>query len=130
MKRKFQVLTEAVEVLLERGEEPEDIVPVLLDAARMARAKQLSGLLVISGYGDPATAAAVSMALEEIHAQVAPPPSRIAFVAYLLGPFSAYHFGERYAQKFGIRAKVLVSVHDARNWLRAREVAGARAAAP
>lgn len=125
MKRKFQVLAGAIQVLLERGEEPEDIVPVLLDAARMARAEQLSALLVVSGDGDPATAAAVSMALEGIQALGAPLPSRIAFVAYLLPQFSVYHFAERYAQRLGIRVKVLVSVRDARDWLGVREHANA-----
>lgn len=118
MERNFTFLPGAVQVTLERGNDPLDIVPVLSDAARIARAKQLTNLLVVSGYGDPASAQAVSQALEEMHALGAPPPFNIAFVAYMIPQFSVYHFAERYAERFGIRAKVLVSVRDARDWLR------------
>ena len=117
MERKFAFLPGAVQVTLERGAHPEEIVPVLSEAARLARAKQLANLLVVSGYRDPASAPAVSQALEEMHALGAPPPFNIAFVAYLIPQYSVYHFAERYAERFGIRAKVHVSVRDAREWL-------------
>jgi len=83
----------------------------------MARAKALRNLIVVSGYGDPATAEAVSRAIEEIHSLGAPAPFKIAFVAYTLPQYSVYHFAEHYAEKFGIVAKVLVSVRDAKDWL-------------
>jgi hypothetical protein len=117
MERKFQLLPGAVQVSLEHGETPTEIVPVLSDAAEIAHAKELHNLLVVSGYGDPATTEAVSMAIDEIHALGAPPPFKIAFVAYTLPQYSVYHFAERYAEKFGIVAKVLVSVRDAKDWL-------------
>ena len=117
MKRKFQLLSGAVQISLEHGEAPSDIVSVLSDAARLAREKRLQDLLVISGLGDPANAEAVSMAIEEIHALGAPLLRRIAFVAYMFPQYSVYHFAERYAQKFGIVAKVLVSIRDAKDWL-------------
>ena len=96
-------------------------MPILSDAARLAGAKKRQDLLVISGLNDPATPESVSRALEEIHALGAPTPCRIAFVAYTLSQYSVYHFAERYAQKFGIEAKVLVSVRDAKSWLGVRE---------
>ncbi len=117
MQRKFTFLPGAVQVTLERGDHPEDIVPVLSEAARIARDKRLANLVVVSGYRDPASTQAVSQALEEIHALGAPPPFKIAFVAYMLPQFAVYHFAERYAQRFGIRAKVHVSLRDARDWL-------------
>lgn len=121
MERKFQLLAGAVQASLEHGKAPADIVPVLSDAAELARAKRLQALLVISGYGDPATAEAVSMALEEMRALDAPPPYNIAFVAPMLPQYSAYHFAERYARRFGMVAKVFVSVRDAKDWLGLRE---------
>ena len=117
MERKFCLLRGAVQVSLEHGEGPEDIVQVLVDAASFARAKALRDLLVVSGIDDPATSAAVSRALDEIHALGAPQPFRIAFVAYTLPQYSVYHFAERYAHRFGIHAKVLVSMRDAEDWL-------------
>jgi len=84
-------------------------------------AERLQDLVVVSGFNDPATAYAVSMAMDEIHALGAPPPFKIASVAYALPQYSAYHFAERYAQRFGIVAKVLASVHDAMDWLDQRE---------
>lgn len=120
MKQKVQVLSGVVQVSLEEGEAPEEIVPVLSDAARLAREKDLEALLVVSGFGDPATAEAVSAAIDRIHALGAP-PFRIAFVAYMLPQFSAYHFAEHYAERFGIAAKVLVSIRDAKDWLGLRE---------
>jgi hypothetical protein len=117
MERKFQLLPGFVQVSLENGEAPAEIVPVLSAAAAMARATQLHDLLVVSGFGDPATAEAVSQAIEEIHALGAQPPFKIAFVAYTLPQYSVYHFAEHYAEKFGILAKVLVSVRDAKDWL-------------
>lgn len=117
MERKFQLLPGIVQVLLEDGKAPEEIVPVLSEAARFARAKRRRDLLVVSGLDDPATAEAVSAAIEKIHALGAPVPFRIAFVAYLLQQYSVYHFAEHYAQQFGIAAKVLVSVRDAKEWL-------------
>jgi hypothetical protein len=115
MERKFQLLPGIVQVLLEDGKAPADIVPVLSEAARLARAKRRRGLLVVSGRDDPASAEAVCVALEEMHALGA--PSRIAFVACLLRQYTVYHFAEHYAQRFGIAAKVMVSVRDARDWL-------------
>jgi len=120
MERKFQLLQDVMHVSLEHGEAPADIVPVLSDAARAARARELKALLVVSGFGDPATAEAVCAALEEIHSLGAP-AFKIAFVAYTLPQFSVYHFAEHYAQKFGMTAKVLVSVRDAKDWLGLRE---------
>ena len=116
-----------VKVSLESGEQPEDIIPVLLSAAEIARAKQLQNLLVVSGFGDPASTATVSMALEQIHALGVPSPFKIAFVAVTLPQYSIYHFAERYAQRFGIAAKVLVSARDASEWLGAREASLASA---
>jgi hypothetical protein len=116
MNHKVKLLPGVVEVHLEHGEKPSDIVPVLFDAAKLAREQQLQNLLVISGAGDPATAEAVSLALEEMRA-LDTPPSRIAFVAHRFPQYSAYHFAERYAEKFGIAAKVHVSLREARDWL-------------
>ena len=67
MERKFQLLPEIVQVSLEHGETPADIVPVLSDAARIARSRDFKALLIVSGFGDPATAEAVCAAIEEIH---------------------------------------------------------------
>ena len=120
MNRRFQVLPDAIQVNLEHGETPADIVPVLSDAARLARERQLQNLLVVSGLGDPATAEAVSTALQEMQALGAP-PARIAFVAYMFPQYSVYHFAESYAQKFGIEAKVHVSIRDAKDWLGVRQ---------
>jgi hypothetical protein len=120
MERKFQVLPGVVQVSLEHGETPADIVPILSDAAAIARARKLKALLVVSGFDDPATAEAVSMAIEEIHGLGAPPSFKIAFVAYTLPQYSVYHFAEHYAEKFGIVAKVLVSIRDAKDWLGVR----------
>ena len=117
MERRFQLLPEAVQVFLGEGEAPEDIVPVLSDAAALARDNQLRNLLIVSGYGDPADAAAVSRAIEQMHAIGATEPFKVAFVAYLLPQYAVYHFAERYAQKFGIAAKVLVSTREAKQWL-------------
>ena len=117
MKRKFRLLPGTVQVSLEYGETPDEIVSILSEAARLARAKKRHDLLVISGMNDPATAESVSEALEKIHALGVQPPFRMAFVAYTLPQYSVYHFAERYAQKFGIDAKVLVSVRDAKDWL-------------
>lgn len=121
MKRKFRLLPGVVQVSLEHGVTPVEIVPVLSEAARLARAKRMQDLLVVSGLGDPATAETVSMAIEEMHALGAPPPFKIAFVAYTLPQYSVYHFAESYAERFGIAAKVLVSVRDAKDWLGLRE---------
>jgi len=114
VERKFELLPG---VSLEYGETPAEIVPVLSDAARMARAKALRNLIVVSGYGDPANAEAVSLAIEQIYGLGVPPPFKIAFVAYTLPQYSVYHFAEHYAEKFGMVAKVLVSVRDAKDWL-------------
>jgi hypothetical protein len=124
MERNFQLLSGSVQVSLAHGTRAADIVPVLLDAARLVRARQLRDLLVVSGFGDPATAEAVCVAIEDMHALGAPPPFRMAFVAYTLPQYSVYHFAERYAQKFGISAKVLVSTRDAKEWLATGEPAG------
>jgi hypothetical protein len=117
MERNFEVLSDVIEVLLERGHAPEDIVPILCEAAHAARREQLHNLLVISGVDDPATPEAVSLALDEIHAAGLPTPPRIAFVACMLPQYAAYHFAEHYAEKLGIAVKVLVSLSDARTWL-------------
>ena len=58
----------------------------------------------------------------------APPPFRIAFVAGTLPQYTAYRIAERYAEKFGIVARVLVSAYEAENWLGLR--GGVRAAEP
>lgn len=116
MKRRFRLLPGVVQVSLQYGAAPQEIVPVLADAARLAVAKRVHDLLVVSGYNDPATAEAVSMALEQIHA-LGTPRLRMAFVACTLPQYSVYHFAERYAEKFGIEAKVLVSLRDALDWL-------------
>jgi hypothetical protein len=126
MERKFELLPGVLQVLLEQGEDPDDIVPILSEAAKLARTKKLKSLLVISGLGDPANAQAISRAIEQIHA-TGPSSLKIAFVACLIPQYSAYHFAERYAQKFGIMAKVLVSTRQAKDWLGLREDARARA---
>ena len=128
MQRNFLLLTEALRVSLEHGQSPEEIVPVLTDAARIAREKKLRDLLVISGAGDPATPGAVCAAMEELHSLGAPPPFRIAFVAGTLPQYTAYRIAERYADKFGIVARVLVSAYEAESWLGLR--GGVRAAVP
>ena len=115
MERKFELLPGIVEVLLTNGRAPEDVVPVLLEAAELARARR-KDLLVVSGLDDPATAEAISAAIQEMHA-LGTTPSRIAFVAYALPQYSVYHFAQDYAERFGIAAKVLVSLTDARDWL-------------
>lgn len=117
MKRNFLLLTEALRVSLEYGDAPEEIVPVLSDAAVLARRQKLRDLLVISSAFDPATPGAVCAAMEELHALGAPPPFRIAFVACTLPQYSAYRFAEYYAPRFGIVAKVLVSAYEAETWL-------------
>lgn len=116
MERRFRLLPEVVQVFLGEGEAPEEIVPVLADAAALARDNQLRNLLVVSGFGDPADAKAVSLALEQMHA-IGAPPFKVAFVAYMLPQYAVYHFAEHYAEKFGIAAKVLVSMRDAQQWL-------------
>jgi len=120
MERKFLLLSGMVQVSLENGRAPAEIVPVLSDAASFAREMDVRDLLVVSGLDDPATAEAVSAAIEEIHA-LGEPPFRIAFVAFTFPQYSVYHFAEGYAAKFGIAAKVLVSVRDAKDWLVPRE---------
>ena len=127
MKRTFGLLTGTLQVSLDHGEQPEEIVQVLSDAAKLARERDLQSLLVISGLDDPVTPAAVSVAIEEIHALGAPPPFRIAFVACMLPQYTAYHFAERYAQKFGILTKVLASTREAKSWLGLHEEARATA---
>ena len=129
MERRFELLPEAVQVHLENGDDPDDIGPVLVEAAQLAFDRHVQALLVISGLGDPATSESVSSALEQIHASGAA-PGRIAFVAYTLRQYATYHFAERYASRFGITAKVMVSTRDARAWLGLREEARARADAP
>ena len=109
-----------LQVVLQHGEMPEDIVSVLRDAARLARGKSLGQMLVISGVEDPATAVAVSHAMDGIHDLGAPLPASIAFVACMLPQYSAYHFAERYAERLGISVKVFASVDDAKSWLRVR----------
>lgn len=120
MKLRFQLLPGVVQASLDHGEAPEEIVPVLADAAVLARAQQRN-LLVVSGLDDPATAHAVCAAFEEMHALGAPPPFKIAFVACGFPQYSAYHFAERYAERFGIETRVLVSVREAGDWLGLRK---------
>lgn len=103
-------------------EHQQDIVTVLDKAAAAARAAG-QDLLIISGVDDTSSAGDISRAIDHIDAAGAR-PRRIAFVACMLPQYSAYHFAERYAEKYGIAAKVLVSVRDARAWL------GLRAEAP
>lgn len=126
MKRKFRLLPGAVQVSLEHGKTPGEIVAVLIAAAHLARAQNRPDLIVVSGLNDPATPEAVSTALAEIHALGAH-PHRMAFVACTLPQYSVYHFAERYAQRFGIEARVLVSVRDAKDWLGVREEPRTRA---
>jgi hypothetical protein len=111
------MLPEAVQVFLGEGKTPDDIVPVLSNAVSLARDNQLRNLIVVSGHGDPVSAEAVSRAIEQMHALGVPSPFKVAFVAHMLPQYAAYHFAERYAQRFGILAKVLVSIRDARQWL-------------
>ena len=119
MERRFELLPGAVQVLLANGQVPEDVVPVLLEAAELARERRRD-LLVVSGLDDPATAETVSAAIERMHA-LGTSPSRIAFVAYALPQYSVYHFAQDFAERLGIAAKVLVSLNDARDWLNSRE---------
>ena len=123
MERRFQLLPDAVQVFLGEGKEPEDIIPVLADAASLARENQLRNLIVVSGYGDPVNAQAVSLAIERMHAVGITSPFKVAFVAYMLPQVAAYHFAERYAARFGILTKTLVSLRDARQWLGLRGTA-------
>jgi hypothetical protein len=127
MQPKFQLLPGVVQVLLEGGQAA-DIVPILSEAAILARARHRRDLLVISGLDDPATAEAVSKALDYMHALGAP-PSKIAFVACTFPQYSVYHFAEHYAKKFGIAAKVLVSLRDAKAWLGLRRGGSSRRSA-
>lgn len=122
MESRFQLLPEAVQVFLGEGSAPDDIIPVLAEAVSLARDNQLRNLIVVSGFGDPVDAPAASRAIEQMHA-IGTPSLRVAFVAYMLPQYAAYHFAERYAQKFGILAKVLVSVRDAEQWLGLRHQA-------
>jgi hypothetical protein len=124
MERKFELLPGVVQVLLTNGQAPEDVVPVLLEAAELARARR-KDLLVVSGLDDPATAEAISAAIQKMH-DLGTSPSRIAFVAYALPQYSVYHFAQDYAERCGIVAKVLVSLNDARDWLGSREERAAR----
>ena len=119
MERKFEQLPGAVKVVLANGQVPEDVVPVLLEAAELARARR-KHLLVVSGLDDPATAETVSAAIQKMHA-LGTSPARIAFVAYALPQYSVYHFAMEYAERFGIAAKVLVALNDARDGLGSRE---------
>ena len=121
MKRKFRFFPEIVQVSLEYGEAPEDIVPVLCDAARIARANGLRALLVVSGLGDPATADAVSSALDEIHALGAPPrsgsrssPTRFRNTACITSP-STTRKSSASSRRCSSR------VRDAKDWLGLRE---------
>lgn len=117
MERRFQLLPAAVQVSLGEGDAPAEIVPVLFEAAALARDNGLHRLLVVSGFGDPTDAESVSRAMEHLHGVAASQPLRIAFVAYTLDRYAAYHFAERYAQRFGIEVKVHVSTLDAQRWL-------------
>src|ERR1051326_1992414 len=109
MEHTFELLTGTLQVSIDHGEQPEEIVQVLSTAARLARARDLQSLLFISGVDDPVTPLSVSVAIEEIHALGAPPPFRIAFVACMLPQYKAYHFAEGYARRFGILTKALAS---------------------
>src|SRR6185503_15622625 len=117
MERRIELLAGAVKVSLENGEDPGDIVPILAAGADLACTQRLQKLLVVSGFGDPATSEAVSNAIEEMYALGVRSPFKIAFVAYTFPQYSIYHFAERYADKFGIEAKVFVAVRDAQDWL-------------
>lgn len=117
MNRRFLLLPGCVMVSLERGQAPEEIVPVLVEAAALARKEGRDALLVVSGFDDPASAPAVSQAIEAIRQAGAPPPSKIAFVAYLYPQYEAYRLAERFAEKHGMQAKVFVSGLEAKAWL-------------
>jgi len=120
MQRRILLLPGIIQVTLDHGEQPEGIVPVLAEAALLARTKRFRQLLVVSGVGDPATPEAVSLALDTMHALGAP-PLNIAFVACTLPQYSVYHFSESYAPRVGIAARVFTSLRDAQDWLTLRE---------
>lgn len=122
MERKFLLLPGCVRVLLERGSEAADIVPVLADAILLAKKKRRDGLLVISGLDDPATAASLADAFHAMHAAGAPPPSKLAFVALMYPQYAVYHFAEQRAPRYGMQAKVFADAVDARIWLRTQPV--------
>lgn len=133
MEPRFEFSQGALQVTLERGAQPREVVPVMVLAAGTAHDQDLDALIVISGLGDPADATAVCEALDEMVAGSAPPPSRIAFVACTYPQYSVYHFAEGYAARLGFVAKVTVSVREAREWLNlkarpARDVPGRRCA--
>ena len=117
MERRFSLLSGCVQVFLEHGEAPSDVVPVLLDAAAFAREKQCHALLIISGVDDPATAPALCDAILAIGRLKSPMPRRIAFVAYQYPQYDAYHFAAAFAPNHGIEARTFVSEADARGWL-------------
>ena len=117
MERKFLLLPGCVRVLLERGSDAADIVPVLAEAVCLAKKKRRDGILVISGVDDPATAASLSEAIHAMQAAGAPPPSKLAFVAMMYPQFAIYHFAEHLAPRCGMHAKVFVDSFEARMWL-------------
>jgi hypothetical protein len=129
VERKFLLLPGCVRVLLERGSEAADTVPILADAILLAKKKRRDGLLVISGLDDPATAASLADALHAMHAAGAPPPSKLAFVALMYPQYEVYHFAEHLAPRYGMQAKVFADVVDAKIWLQATG-AGSRRRAP
>lgn len=119
MEHKFRLLPGWVQVTLEHGNAPGDIVPVLAEATVLARKKGRDSILVISGVDDPATAPALWDSLKAMRDLGAPPPEKLAFVAYEFPQYAAYHFIEGVTAQFGFRARVFVSAPDARAWLQA-----------
>jgi hypothetical protein len=129
VERKFLLLPGCVRVLLERGSEAADIVPVLADAVLLAKKKRRGGLLVISGLDDPVTAASLADAIHAMHAAGAPPPSRLAFVAMMYPQYAVYHFAEHLAPPYGMEAKVFADAFEARIWLGTERVGKPRSSA-
>jgi hypothetical protein len=116
MERRFSLLEGCVLVSMEQGQAPGDIVEVLLEAASLARQEGRDGLLIVSGVGDPATAPALCDAILAISRVGAPPPSRIAFIAYQFPQYDSYHFAAAFAPNHGFEAKLFVSLNEAKAW--------------
>jgi hypothetical protein len=121
MERNLRVLPGWVQITLEKGEDPADIVPISADATLLAQVKRREGLLVVSGIDDPATAPALVDAIKAMKALGAPPPRLLALVAYMYPQFAAYHFAEGIAAAHGLQAKLFVSARDAQDWLKSRQ---------
>jgi hypothetical protein len=117
VKRKIDLQPAWVQVTLERGEAPTDIIAVLSEAAYLARANSRNAMFVISGMDDKTDARALADALFALKSAGAPPPFKIAFFAVLYEAYELYHFAEQLAPKYGIEAKVFADVDAAKAWL-------------